>query len=377
MFVTHTVAMAGANSSMLRLILELRENYQVEPVVLMPHVHPAYAKRNLLKSCLEHHIECYSYRFYWFKERRTWKSYLKCFSNALWYPRILWALRSQQFDIIHSNGSVISLGALISRSKRVPHVWHLREFGNLDFNLHSLLGPLYEKWVYRHADAYIAISEIIKSHFAALIPPEKIRTIYNGVAVPETMREEKHNKTDVQLCMLGLVSESKNQKEALRAVDLLVHREGVRHFHLSFVGHEEYPYIDELRTFVATHGLGDYVTFMGERSNVDELLNTMNIGLMLSQSEAFGRVTVEYMMHEMAVIASDTGANREIVVDGVTGCIYPLGNVEALTARMKQLIADHALIGNYGTAGKKRALSLFTSERNTFEVYQVYSCLTC
>ena len=77
LFVTHTVAMAGANSSLLRLMLELRENYGVEPVVLMPHVHPVYVSRNLFQACQKERIDCYAWRFYCFKQKQELMPLLK------------------------------------------------------------------------------------------------------------------------------------------------------------------------------------------------------------------------------------------------------------------------------------------------------------
>jgi glycosyltransferase involved in cell wall biosynthesis len=47
----------------------------------------------------------------------------------------------------------------------------------------------------------------------------------------------------------------------------------------------------------------------------------MNIGLMCSRDEAFGRVTIEFMLHKMPVIASNSGANPELVINRINGDI--------------------------------------------------------
>ncbi len=375
LFVTHTVTMAGANSSMLRLMQELRDNYQVEPVALMPHVHPNYAKRNLLKACHEQHIECYSYRFYWFKQQRNWKTILKCFSNLLWYPRILWKMRGKKYDIIHSNGSVISLGALISRAKRIPHVWHLREYGLLGLGLKPLLGNWYEKWVYQYADTFIAISKSLGKYYSGVIPEEKIRLIYNGVLPPHPQFLSCHNNMTVCFCMLGLLSAQKNQMDALKAADILVNRWGMTDFHIYFIGLEEHEYSREMQNFIIEKRLSDYVTIMGESNDVSRVLCSMDIGLMLSSYEAFGRVTVEYMMHNLAVIASDSGANCEIVEDGRSGLVYPLGDVEQLAWLMRFLATDKAKMVEMAVTGKERAMNMFTSFKNTEQIYQTYLSL--
>ena len=372
LFVTHTVVMAGANSSMLRLIQELREGYGVEPVVLMPQVHPAYAKRNLLKTCQEQHIECYSYRFYWFKEQRNWKSYLKFASNLLWYPCILWKMRGKKYDVIHSNGSVISLGALISRVKRTPHVWHLREYGFLGLGIKPLFGKWYERWVYQHAETFVAISRSLKKYYSGVIPEEKIRMIYNGVLPPSPQFLSSHDNNTVNFCMVGLLSAQKNQMEALKAVDVLVNRWGMTDFRIYFIGFEEKEYSRDMQSFISGKNLSDYVTLMGERNDVSSQLSHMDIGLMLSSYEAFGRVTVEYMMHNLAVIASDSGANCEIVEDGRSGLVYQLGDVEQLARWMRLLATDKTKMVEMAVAGRERAMNMFTSLKNTEQVYQTY-----
>lgn len=372
LFVTHTVVMAGANSSLLRLMLELRENHQVEPVVLMPQVHPAYANRNLQKTCRELHIECHSHRFYWFKEQRNWKSYLKCLSNLLWYPCIWWRMRGERYDIVHTNGSVISLGALLSRARHAPHVWHLREFGELGLGLQSLLGRGYEKWVYRHADLFIAISKSLKEYYADRIPREKIQMIYNGVLPPDEQYVARHENAVVQFCMVGLLSSQKNQMEALQAADILVNRWGVKNFHLSFIGLEDAAYAHALRRYMAEKGLADHVTLMGERNDVSRQLSRMDVGLMLSSFEAFGRVTVEYMMHNLAVIASDSGANCEIVEHGRSGFVYHLGDVEELARLMRLLTVDRQRLLEVAGNGRARAMNTFTSHRNSEQIHQAY-----
>ena len=86
-----------------------------------------------------------------------------------------------------------------------------------------------------------------------------------------------------------------------------------------------------------------------------QILQRSDVGLMLSTNEAFGRVTVEYMMQNLAVIASDTGANPEIITNGETGLLYELGDVESLADKMKSLIEDHTLLGALAEKGKQHA----------------------
>jgi len=376
LFVTHTVAMQGANHSLLQLMLELKDRHRVVPIVLMPHIPTSYAQWNMLLACRQHHIECYSYRSHWFKNTLRLVSYLRCLGNVFSYPYIYHKLKSLHVSLIHSNGSVTSLGAYLSRRMKVPHVWHIREFGDLDFSLHSLWGSRYERWVYRHADVFIAISQAVKDHYQSVVPPAKTLLIYNGIVPPANPRlPAPRQAVPLQICLVGILSEWKNQIEALRAVDLLVNQWGVTDFHLSLIGYEEKVCTALLRSFVAEHQLGSYVSFLGERNDVMDLLAQMHVGLMLSKNEAFGRVTVEYMMQGLAVVASSSGANPEIVDHGATGLLYNLGNAEELAHALKLLINDDAMRCAIAGRGQQKALRTFTSEKNTAAVNDVYTRL--
>ncbi|MDE6377231.1 MAG: glycosyltransferase, partial [Duncaniella sp.] len=94
--------------------------------------------------------------------------------------------------------------------------------------------------------------------------------------------------------------------------------------------------------------------------------------IMASASEAFGRVTVEYMMHSLAVVATDSGASEELLQDHSTGLLYPAGDIEALTQRLHLLLDDVSLRLSLGNAARQYALSHFTSRANSQAVHNLY-----
>ncbi len=76
--------------------------------------------------------------------------------------------------------------------------------------------------------------------------------------------------------------------------------------------------------------LSTYILYHGHLKEVNPILNTMNLGLMCSRDEAFGRVTIKYMLNCLPVIASQSGANEELVKDGFNGTLYNLSAAEEL-----------------------------------------------
>lgn len=364
--------MGGANHSLLQLMKELKENYDVEPTLLVSKgVHPY----PISDKCREVGIECIEARYYWFKYKGyTISNILRVLLDfLLFYPIVIWKLRGRKFDIIHSNGSVIDLGAYLHIFKKIPHVWHLREFGKEDFGVYSLLGKKYEKWIYSKGDVFIAISDCIKRAYLDVIPGRKIQMIYNGIKPSEDSLKADHKNEVPQFVLVGVVQEAKNQLEAVKALKIVVEK-GVK-MHLNFIGIDQNEYADIVRKYITENKLGEYVTFWGPRNDVPQILKKMDVGLMLSRNEAFGRVTVEYMMQNLAVIASDTGANPEIIDNGLNGLLYCYCNTNELADNMIEFAVKKNVMCDMAKRGMQHALETFTSNKNTKQVYNVYTTL--
>jgi glycosyltransferase involved in cell wall biosynthesis len=284
---------------------------------------------------------------------------------------LLWLLRNKHFDIVHSNTSVIDTGAYLSYFKKIPHIWHLREFGKKDFSLESCLGNRYEKWIYSKCWKFIAISKAVKNEYKSIIPESKISLIYNGILPPNHQYIANHSSSKIQFCIVGRIENNKNQLEALKACKLLKD-EGYKNFHLTIIGPSDNVYSKSLIKYIDDNELNEFVHMTGEIFNVSEVLSKMDVGLMLSNNEAFGRVTVEYMMHNLAVIASNTGANSELIANNETGLLYSPGNHIELKNKMKFIINNKKAMLNLAIKGKKEAIVRYNSKINTNCVYELY-----
>ena len=167
--------------------------------------------------------------------------------------------------------------------------------------------------------------------------------------------------------MVGFVFPTKNQAMAIRACAKL--KDITDKFTLHIIGSGD---IDGMKSLAESLGVGQNVKFWGSRNDVYDILHDMDVGLTLTNFEGFGRVTVEYMLYYMPVLVSDTGANPEIVLDGETGCICPLGDHEKLAELMHRFIAHPELLRTMGSKGRERAEKCFSLEHNTDETYALY-----
>ena len=130
-------------------------------------------------------------------------------------------------------------------------------------------------------------------------------------------------------------------------------------------------YYEKLMAFIEKYQLIDFVTFHGHVDNVDALLDGMNLGLNCARDEAFGRVTIEFMLHRMPVVASNSGANPELIEIGKNGELYSLHNSRELAEHILPFIDEPGLLERYGGYAQQYAIKHFSSERNTEAIYSI------
>ncbi len=107
-------------------------------------------------------------------------------------------------------------------------------------------------------------------------------------------------------------------------------------------------------------GLAKDVRFLGKVDRVAEVLRGGDLFLLPSQTESFGLAALEAMACGVPVIASRVGGLPEVVLDGETGALAPLGAVEEMTERALAILRDPAAHGRLRAAARARALEFST-----------------
>lgn len=376
LYITHVTDLSGANSSLLQMITELRDNHNVVPFVIYPKRH-ANGKKTIGDVMKERGIEGAACgRMVCFQRENTsflYKIYF-IFSEILNLIQFLWICRGRKFDLVHTNTSILDIGLYYARIKKIPHVWHLREVAWRSFGFKSIFGVKYMRWLYNNSTANIAISKNVLEEFSKYLPSDRTYVIYNGVLPPRDSIIPNHIGDFVKMCIVGRVEPNKNQQEAINAVSLLVNS-GYKNLRLYIIGNDDNDYGYAARKSVETQNLSEYVEFMGVQNNVPELLQQMNIGLMLSKHEAFGRVTIEYMQNGLYTIASNTSANVEIVKHKENGFLYEFGNPESLATIIRMIIDKGDELYGIVVEGMREATENYSSVNNSNKVFALYQSI--
>lgn len=371
LFVTYCRAMLGANRSLVQLMIDLRERYDVEPYVLMPAVEDGSLHEELERLKIPYFIHPMKA---WvvsedakFKRLRGIKA---CIVNKKYLKEIRDKIDDKRFDLIYSNNSTIQIGADLAKRMKLPHIWHVREYGKADYHIVFSYVRKAVKAKFDAAAAVIAVSKGIEIYIKESISPSaKTICIYNGIYSKKPLREDWNEDQKLNFCYVGALQDGKNQLELLKAVDSL-RREKITDFHMTLVG-EGGDYEKELREYCNRNTLNSYVTFAGYCSDVMKLLDGMDVGVICSKNEAFGRATVEYMLSSMPVIGAKGSGTGEIIQHELNGYLYQGGEVDQLAGYMKKMIMDRDEMIEKGKNAYVYAQENFTSEKTAEQVYQV------
>lgn len=130
--------------------------------------------------------------------------------------------------------------------------------------------------------------------------------------------------------------------------------------------------MERTRDRVRELGLEGRVRFLGNRTDVPDLLRASDLFVHPSLEEGFSNAILEAMGGGLPVVACDVGGNPEAVLDGVTGLLVPPRDPESLAAAVLDLLADGEKRRRMGEEGRRRAGTEFTLERMVEEMESFY-----
>jgi glycosyltransferase involved in cell wall biosynthesis len=170
--------------------------------------------------------------------------------------------------------------------------------------------------------------------------------------------------------LLGVVAQLspwKGQDTAIEALGLL--REQHVDAHLLLIGSAKFvarstrfdniAYVERLHRLVADAGLRERVFFLGERDDVPELVRALDVLLLPSHEEPFGRALLEAMALEVPVLAPNVGGCVELVRDGREGYLVAPREPAAWARAVQRIVADPEHGRRMGRAGRARVSETF------------------
>jgi len=374
LFITHYSKLYGANKSLLNLLDGL-PSQEIKPFVLMPNTQGL--EKELEKRKIKYFIS--PVPSWYTKKNRTLRLLARNLRN-LYSAYVLSStfIKENDIHLIYSNSSISPIGRLLAFINRIPHIWHIREFGDLDYDFHLLYPKSIFTFLILSSKAVVCVSASISKYFFNKMK-KNIFTIYNGVINRQELEEnikkvqlkQINNKTFV-FCIVGLLIPSKGQDIAIKAISELAKLgEDVE---LLIAGDGDQEFCRYCKNLVEELNLGEKIKFLGYIQNPFEVYLISDCSLVCSENEAMGRVTVEAMCSALPVIGKNSQGTSELIVHSKTGFLY--NSFTDLVDYMKFLVKNPDLTRLMGKNGWKIAEEKYTQEAYASSILEVINyCL--
>jgi N-acetyl-alpha-D-glucosaminyl L-malate synthase BshA len=186
------------------------------------------------------------------------------------------------------------------------------------------------------SDGVTSVSEDLKreTYYSFKITNE-IEVIPNFIDL-EKFKKQKKDHFKKAICPNGeaLIVHTSNFRKVKRVMDVVhvfnnIHKVVPSKLLMIGDGPERQP----AETLARELGINDAVRFLGKLEAVEEVLSVADLFLMPSEKESFGLAALEAMACEVPVISSNTGGLPELNIQGVTGFMSNVGDVEDMTRK--------------------------------------------
>ena len=241
------------------------------------------------------------------------------------------------------------------------------------------------------ATTVVANSEYTADSVRGLAPKAELEVVHNPVdlerwdpaRIDRVHARARLREVRPRALLLGVVAQLtpwKGQDTAIAALDLLRRRRidahllliGSAKFLSAAARYDNEAYVAELRAQVAAAKLEDRVSWLGERDDVPELISALDVLLLPSWEEPFGRALIEAMALRVPVVATSVGGPPEILSDGVEGFLVEPRDPEAWAAAIRRFAENPTLGREMGRAGRLRVEGAFGLERHVNSMLDVY-----
>lgn len=371
LIIGHECNLHGASRSMIGLIEALSD--KVDFHVLLPYDSGQlyyYLKNKGIKVI----VKPYYMWVYWKRSDDDWNKWEKRWQSLHDHKNegianeLSEYVISEKIDLIHTNVSVVDIGARVSRITGKKHIWHFREFGDLDFGMFPLISnEAYVETIVSYSDVNIFVSKAVSDHYP-FIPNRKKVVIYNGISSEMVIpSDEIISHEGINILISGPISDAKQQIIGAKVCGQLV-EEGYN-IKLYLAGDNgDNKLISDIRKMMPSN-----LILCGFVDDMRSLRKMIDIEIVCSKSEGFGRVTVESMLAAIPVIGSNSGGTPEIIPNmRCGGLLFEQGNEGDLKEKIELLYEDEHLRKKIGQCGQQRALSMFSMTRCANEVYEQY-----
>lgn len=279
-------------------------------------------------------------------------------------------------DVVMTNSLVCPWAALAAYFQKVPHIWFVREYGDLDHGREFEIGRKQTlEDVGSLSELVIANSRTMQEHLANYISEDKLTTLYTPFDVDALASRSKQSvanpfrtQDSLKCITVNNIAANKGQLEAVVAAGIL--NQNGHNVELTILGSGGEQIIKQIKQIVSEYGIEEKVHLLGPQSDPMPYVGLADVGIMASRHEAFGRATFECMAGSIPVVGSNAGATPEIIDDGENGFLVAPGDSEELANQLQKYADDSELLRRHGANARAKTEHMMRGEHGADAVYE-------
>ncbi len=302
-------------------------------------------------------------------------------------------IRGNNPDIVHTHGPrahfFVDMAQLFQNGPAVVSSVHgsfsqfasgnRGKFGHAARTLKKIQYGGIDKLTARRSDMLIAVCEATRRELIEVlkIAPDKVRVVRNGIeerrveprAVEALRREFGCGDDEKLVAYVGRIAYHKGTGLLAEAAEIVA--AGMPEARFVAVG--EGPMVEGLRLRTAAGPLAGRFIVAGRRSDAVDVIAAADLLILPSLSEGLPLTLLEAAMTGTAMVASDTGGISEVVIDGETGLLVPVGDSRGLAAAIGRLLDDDDERERMGAAARSLWKRRFTVSRMIDGMEEIYT----
>jgi len=340
----------GPERRIIQVATELKK-YGIDTHVVIPVLGSAYFFNKLKSAGIDTQILDITRLS---KERNILLRYIVRFFYEIF---ILFSFfRKNKFDLLHVNGSYQFKVAIAAKLSRTPFVWHLNDT-SINFIVHLIFNGLASCC----ATGFIVAGKRVKNyylsnHALSSFPIQEIHApVDTKVFMPKLSNKIESNK--LMIGTLSGINRVKGVEYFVKLAAKVKNKYPSVSFHVAgAVLNSQKEYSKYIKSLAIKLSLtDDELLFLGMVEDVPSYLNNLDICVFTSISEASPTSIWEAMSMAKPIVTTDVGSVDQYIVDGVSGFIVPVGDIDQLFYRVSQLIEYPVLCKKMGTEARKVA----------------------
>ncbi len=378
LYVNHTAEVSGAERSLLALLGGLPSS--VRPLVATPPGRLARAVEELGIDVTPIVSTAGSLRLH---PAHTPRAVAEMGLAALQVRR---AARRHRAEVVHANSIRAGIELGLAHVSPAASIVHVR-----DCLPPSAVTSATMRLIARTATTVVANSHYTAGTVRAAAASARLEVVHPAIdlaafdpaRIDRSAARARLGTAGARRVLMGVVAQLspwKGQDTAIEALRLL--REQDVDAHLLLIGSAKFlasstrfdneAYVAGLKRLVADAGLEERVSWLGERDDVPDLVRALDVLLLPSREEPFGRALLEAMALEVPVLATSVGGPPELVRDGIEGYLVAPGEPEAWAQAVRRVVEGSEQGRAMGRAGRVRIAEGFDVEHHVEAVLALY-----